>query len=112
MIEDFDHAIYGRTTESINDSGEVVSRSREGGLFTVNREDDPTFAGLLAYRVGYTSVSGPVLYSHPRFKDNLPEALDKLEQRQCEDGCNIESQPASETWAKELSNSLRLVSAG
>lgn len=105
--EDIDSALYGRTTESRDSSGTVISLFREGGLFGGNSTSAPTFAGLLAYRVGYTSVDGPVLYYHPRFNDRLPEALSKLACRKCVDGLNIDSQPASETWANELSNSLR-----
>ena len=108
-LEDFDSALYGRTTESFDSSLQTVSRFRQGGLFAGNTEDEPTFAGILAYRVGCTSVHGPVLYRHPRFSGRLPKALNKLECRNCVDGFNIYCQAASETWAKELANSLHFV---
>ncbi|MBL7645749.1 MAG: hypothetical protein JNK74_06095 [Candidatus Hydrogenedentes bacterium] len=108
-LDDFDSALYGRTTESFDSSGRIISHFRNGGLFAGNSEVEPTFAGILAYRVGYTSVYGPVLYCHPRFNGQFPEALNRLERRQCVDGTDIVSDSADEEWATDLSRSLKFV---
>lgn len=92
-LENFDLVLYGHTCDVFNER-----RKREtphfvpDGLFTNVSKKPPTYAGVLAFsEVGFRSVADPVLYHHPRFKGQLPEALSGLEQHWYEQGTGVNS---------------------
>jgi histidyl-tRNA synthetase len=74
--------IYGHTCDVFNERRvREAPRFIADGLFTNVSDKSPTYAGVLAFaEVGFRSVADPVLYHHPRFKGQLPEALSVLEQ--------------------------------
>lgn len=92
-LENFDLVLYGHTCEVINERRERESpRFIPDGLFTNVSDKPPTYAGVLAFaEVGFRVVADPVLYLHPRFKGQLPEALSLLEQHRYEEGAGINS---------------------
>jgi hypothetical protein len=92
-LENFDLVLYGHTCEVINEQRKRdLPRFIPDGLFTNVRDKAPTYAGVLAFtEVGFRSVANPVLYHHPRFKGQLPEALSALEQRWYEQGAGVNS---------------------
>lgn len=78
---DYDHAIYGRTYESRNFSGTVEEFGfLPDGLFTKERPEPPTYAGVLAFlEMSFLVGPPPRLYHHPRYEGSLPSALLELD---------------------------------
>jgi hypothetical protein len=92
-LENFDLVLYGYPCEVLNERRERESpRFIPDGLFSNGSDKPPTYAGVLAFgEVGFSSMSDPVLYHHPRFKGNMPEALSVLEQHWYEQGAGVDS---------------------
>jgi hypothetical protein len=92
-LESFDLALYGHTCAVFNVRREMEApRFIADGLFTNISDKTPTYAGVLAFpEVGFSSVSMPVLYHHPRFDGHLPKAFSVLEQHWYEHGMGINS---------------------
>lgn len=85
-LDDYEIALFGRSFERVDLSGRVVERGFERtGLFARPGRAMPTIAGVLAY-VGMDVTAGadPILFRHPRFVGNLPQALLQLEVRTLE----------------------------
>jgi len=82
-LDDFDQALYGLTFESVDHQGRTVRTGfKPTGVFGTNRPEPPTIDAVLAYRsVGFTDVTDPVLYLHPRSEALLPGALMSLQVR-------------------------------
>ncbi len=82
-FEDFDMALFGRTSERVDMNGKTVETGFDAdGLFATRRENDPTYAGVIAFlEVGFQKCPNPVLYLHPRFSGSLPSAFQVLERR-------------------------------
>jgi hypothetical protein len=95
-LDDFDRALFGRTYERLGYFRETVEIGFDGdGLFAKKRPERPTYAGVLAFtNVGWRGVPDPVLYLHTRFDGNLPQALDRLEQRTYTEGIGVNIRPA------------------
>ena len=95
-LDDFNRALFGRTYERLGYFRETVEVGFDGdGLFAKKRPEPPTYAGVLAFtNVGWRGVPDPVLYLHPRFDGNLPQALDRLEQRTYMEGIGVSIRPA------------------
>lgn len=92
-LENFDLALYGHTCAVLNERREwEPPRFIPDGVFANVSDKPPTYAGVLAFpEVGFRCVADPVLYHHPRFKGQLPEALSALEQRWYEQGAGVDS---------------------
>ena len=92
-LENFDLVLYGHTCDVINERRErEPPRFIPDGLFANVSDKPPTYAGVLAFpEVGFRSVADPVLFSHPRYKGHLPEALSALEQHWYEEGQGVNS---------------------
>lgn len=82
-LEDYDRALFGLTYEEVDLNGDLVSKGfRPVGIFGQSRRQQPTIAAVLAYtEVGFPRAADPVLFLHPRFNGQLPEALMKLQVR-------------------------------
>jgi hypothetical protein len=80
--EAFDRALFGRTFARIGLDGQVLDTGFDSnGLFNKGT-GTPTWAGILAFvNIGLRGGADPVLYVHPRFEGNLPDALLSLERR-------------------------------
>jgi hypothetical protein len=82
-FEDFDLALYGREIAFADpDTYQIVgTRFQADGVF--NRGGvEPTFAAVIAFvNVNFPGGPDPVLYLHPRFQGDLPEALMSIEHR-------------------------------
>lgn len=81
-FEDFDRALYGHTFDSFDENMRLREIGfRPDGVFNNNRPEPPTYAGVIAFlNVGFRKVTPPRLYHHPRFGEDLPEALSNFEQ--------------------------------
>jgi hypothetical protein len=76
-LEDFDMALFGHYRHHLDES---VSYKADG-IFA-RKGQEPTIAGVLAFtEVGVLRCGEPVLYLHPRFSGELPDALRQLELR-------------------------------
>jgi hypothetical protein len=83
-FNDFDKAIYGHSCEEWDDEITNIRNSyfKENGLFTKNKNSNPTYNGVLAFvRCGLLCKEPPVIYHHPYSKHKLPSSLLKIEQR-------------------------------
>lgn len=82
-LEDFDHALYGRSFEQLDRGHRVVATGfRADGEFSNKRNKPPTYAGVLAFlEMNFHCCSSPILYLHPRFQGVLPKSLMNLGQR-------------------------------
>ena len=77
-LEDFDRALFGHYRVRLDQSMSF----KADGVLAWEKEGEPTIAGVLAFtEVGHLRCSEPVLYVHPRFSEDLPDALRQLEQR-------------------------------
>ena len=77
-LEDFDRALFGHYRIHLDES----TSFKVDGVLAREKEGEPTIAGVLAFtEVGPLRCGEPVLYIHPRFSGDLPEALRQLEQR-------------------------------
>jgi len=77
-LEDFDRALYGHLRVHLDQS----TSFKADGLLAREKQGEPTIAGVLAFtEVGPLRCSEPVLYVHPRFSGDLPNALRQLKQR-------------------------------
>jgi hypothetical protein len=77
-LQDFDMALFGHYHLRLDESMSF----KANGLFSCAKEGEPTIAGVLAFtQVGMLRCSEPIIYVHPRFSGNLPDALCQLEQR-------------------------------
>jgi len=80
--DEFDEALFGRTFTRFGLDSQVLDTEFDAdGIF--NRgTGTPTWAGVLAYvRIGLRGGPDPVLYLHPPFEGELPNALLNLERR-------------------------------
>jgi hypothetical protein len=76
-LEDFDMALIGHYRPHLD----KPTSFKADGIFA-RKGQEPTIAGVLAFtEVGVSRCSKPVLYIHPRFSGELPDALRQLEQR-------------------------------
>ena len=111
-LEDFDHALFGRTFERVDWHGRSLETGFQAdGAFTVRRTEPPIFAGVIAFlEADFPGVGEPVLYQHPRFVGSLPKALLTLEQRLFDKSANqIRQQPSISV---NLFEGLRFVRRG
>ena len=82
-FKDFDLALYGREVGIFD----VEEARITGTRFQANGEFNkgsgvPTWAAVLAFvNVDFPGGPEPVLYTHPRFRGDLPEYLSSIEQR-------------------------------
>jgi hypothetical protein len=82
-FEDFDLALYGREVAVVDaETYQIVgTRFQDDGVFNRGGKK-PTFAAVLAFvNVNFPGGPDPVLYLHPRFRGDLPEALMSIERR-------------------------------
>lgn len=95
--DDYDGALFGLTYEQVDHAGvTIASGFNPVGVFGTKRSEPPTIAGVLAFmEVGFSGVSDPVLYLHPRFNGPLPESLKGLEQRTYQEGKGVSEQRAT-----------------
>lgn len=96
-LEDFEFALYGRTFGRYGIHGRLVETGFQAdGAFCKNLDSDkaPTYAGVLAFLsvgfsgIGFTGDVAPVFFKHPRFRGQLPDALNQLEQREYDSNLN------------------------
>lgn len=83
-FEDFDTKLFGHTCDVYNNKINEIDYTyfNEDGLFTKNRDHNPTYAGVLAFiRSGLFGGTPPILYLHPYFHGKLPKSILKLEQK-------------------------------
>jgi hypothetical protein len=106
--EDLDEALFGASV-SVRDLAwdEIRRYSRHDGLFA-GGEGEPTISGVLAFpRVGFLRCDDPVLWVHPRFGGEFPQAFDALEMRRAPNAePEVSVQPAQKT---DLLRNLGLV---
>lgn len=80
-LEDFDQVLFGSFCDRYDENIEFIETVFEPNGSFNQGEGNPTLAGILAFlTVGFSDVSTPVLYRHPRFTGELPAELLQLEQ--------------------------------
>ena len=82
-FEDFDLALYGREVAifDVEDARITGTKFETDGEFNKG-SGAPTWAAVLAFvNVDFPGGPEPVLYSHPRFRGDLPESLSSIERR-------------------------------
>ncbi len=82
-LEDFNLALFGREVGFYDTPARRITKTefRADGVFT-RGSGDPTWAAVLAFvNVYMGGGADPVLYLHPRFRGELPEALMSIERR-------------------------------
>jgi len=80
-LGDFDRALYGHEIAHLDSGNEMIIEFVRDGLFAKG-VGDPTYAGVLAFpRMDRLPLADPILYMHPRFGGNLPDAILELGQR-------------------------------
>jgi hypothetical protein len=95
--EDFDHALFGRSTLVLDEHRQVAgTKFLADGEFAKARAGAPTYAAVLAFdNVELWGIPDPILYRHPRFFGRLPQTLRDLEQRSLDaKGTGIEVSPS------------------
>jgi hypothetical protein len=93
----FDRAVFGSDYSALGFNGEVLGTGfRADGVFARAASTPPTYAAALAFlAVDFPVCVQPVLYLHPRFTGELPQALLALERRYLTpDGRGIRVTPA------------------
>lgn len=90
-LEDFDMALFGYSVAHMDQSGNQYATSFQADGLFARGEGKPTISGVLAFtEVWFGGCSEPVLYLHPRFEGQLPEALLQLERRTLDaDGVSV-----------------------
>jgi hypothetical protein len=80
--EDLDRALFGTSVTQFDRYWNEVRRYRKSdGLFG-GGAGEPTISGVLAFpEVGFLRCADPVLWVHPRFEGEFPQALNDLETR-------------------------------
>jgi hypothetical protein len=80
--EDLDEALFGVTVSQRDQHGDELGQYfRADGLFA-GGYGKPTISGVLAFpEVGLLGCADPVLWVHPRFEGEFPQALNDLETR-------------------------------
>ena len=80
--EDLDQALFGTTVSQMDRYGNEVGRYFQAdGLFGSGR-GEPTISGVLAFpEVGFLQCVDPILWVHPRFEGDFPQAFKDLEIR-------------------------------
>jgi hypothetical protein len=80
--DDLDRALFGTSVTQLDQFMNEVRRYRKGdGLFS-SGSGKPTISGVLAFpEVGFLRCADPVLWVHPRFEGEFPQALKALETR-------------------------------
>lgn len=80
--EDLDQALFGTSVTQLDQHLNEVDRYfQHDGLFA-GGEGEPTISGVLAFpEVGFLRCADPVLWAHPRFGGEFPQALNDLEMR-------------------------------
>jgi hypothetical protein len=80
--EDLDQALFGTSVSQFDQRGNEVGRYfQRHGLFA-GGEGEPTISGVLAFpEVGFLRCADPVLWVHPRFGGQFPQAFNDLEMR-------------------------------
>ena len=98
--EDLDQALFGVTVSQVDRGGNEIGRyfQTKDGLLA-GGIGEPTISGVLAFpEVGVLRCADPVLWRHPRFRGEFPQALDSLEARTMPDtGTEVEVQQATKT---------------
>ena len=98
--EDLDQALFGVTVSQVDRGGNEIGRyfQTKDGLLA-GGIGEPTIPGVLAFpEVGVLRCADPVLWRHPRFGGEFPQALDSLEARTMPDtGTEVEVQQATKT---------------
>lgn len=107
--EDLDQALFGITVSQRDHYGNEVGRYFQAdGLFTGGRREEPTISGVLAFpEVGFSRCADPILWVHPRFEGDFPQALKALERRYAPDtGAEVSIEQAKRV---DLLKNLRFV---
>jgi hypothetical protein len=80
--DDLDRALFGTSMTQFDRSWNEVRRyRRRDGLFA-SGVGEPTISGVLAFpEVGFLRCADPILWVHPRFEGEFPQALKALETR-------------------------------
>jgi hypothetical protein len=80
--EDLGQALFGTSVTQLDQHGNEVGRYfQHDGLFA-GGEGEPTISGVLAFpKVGFLGCDDPVLWVHPRFGGQFPQAFNDLEMR-------------------------------
>lgn len=107
-LDDFDMALFGRTYKRLGYFRETVEVGFDGdGLFAKKRPEPATYAGVLAFTdVGWRGVPDPVLYLHPRFSGQLPQSLERLQERAYMEGVGVSIRP---TQGKRILQEMNFV---
>jgi hypothetical protein len=94
--EDLDQALLGVSVTRFDQRGTEDRYFRHDGLFA-GGEGEPTISGVLAFpEVGFLRCDDPVLWVHPRFGGEFPQALHDLEMRQAPSSeSEVRVQPAN-----------------
>ena len=82
-FHDFDLALYGREAGFFDTHARRITKTefQADGVFNKG-SDEPTFAAMLAFvNVNLPGGPDPILYLHPRYRGQLPEALSSIERR-------------------------------
>jgi len=106
--EDLDRAQFSVTVSDVDCYGnEVPAYFEANGLFAGGR-GEPTISGVLAFpEVGYLRCADPILWVHPRFEGDFPQALKVLESRYAPDtGAEVSIEQAKRV---DLLKNLRFV---
>ena len=85
-FHDFDLALYGREVGFFGTYAHRITKTEFQADGEFNKgSDEPTFAAVLAFvNVNLPGGPDPVLYLHPRYRGQLPEALSSIECRSYE----------------------------
>ncbi len=107
--EEVDTALFGREVASVGPDEQLQGTRFEADGVFAGGSGEPTWAAALAFlNVGFLGGPDPVLYVHPRFGGQLPEALLALERRSYDAGAG--KIVAREPSTAEILSGLRFVS--
>lgn len=80
--EDLDRALFGVAVSQRDQDGDEVGRYFQADGLFAGGVGKPTISGVLAFpEVGVLRCADPVLWVHPRFEGEFPQALNDLEIR-------------------------------
>jgi len=81
--EDFNSALFGYSFDIFGpDLIKIGNDFRRDGFFLKRKRVSPTCAGVLAFvNVDILYGDDPILYKNPNYSENLPSAIESLEQR-------------------------------
>lgn len=107
--EEVDMALFGREVATMGPDGRLLGTRFEADGVFAGGGGQPTWAAALVFlNVGFLGGPDPVLYLHPRFGGQLPEALEALERRtyDAEAGAIVTEKPST----TDVLGTLRFVS--